>query len=112
MLIEPILLSYLKTELDIENVYMEMPTPIPAEFVTLEVIDRKKTDHIEAVTVELMSYADSMYKAALLDEKVRDAMDCAVVLDEIMSSKCGGGNNATDTTNKKYRYRSYYNLYL
>jgi len=111
-MIETTLLSYLKQELETNHVYMEMPSPIPKEFVTLEIKDRKKTDHIEAITIELMSYADSMYKAALLDEKVRDSMDCAATLDEVMSSKCGGGNNSTDTTNKKYRYRSYYNLYL
>lgn len=112
MLIEPIILEYLKKELNTENVYLEIPTPIPETFVTIELRDRSKTDHIEAVTLELMSYAPSMYEAASLDERVRDAMDCAITLDQVMSSKCGGGNNSTDTVNKKYRYRSYYNLYL
>lgn len=112
MLIEPIILEYLKDELEMTDVYLEIPTPIPDSFVTIELKDRKVTNHIEAITLELMSYAPSMYEAASLDEKVRDAMDCAIELDEVMSSKCGGGNNSTDTANKKYRYRSYYNLYL
>lgn len=112
MIIEPIILDYLKNELDIDAVFFEIPSPIPETFVTIELINRSKTDHIESVTLEFMSYAPTMFEAATLDEKVRDAMDCAVILDEVMSSKCGGGNNSTNTAIKKYCYRSYYNLYL
>lgn len=111
MLIEEVILNYLTAELN-TDVFMEIPEVMPPKFVTLEVKDRGKTDHIEAVTLELLSYADSMYEAAKLDELVRDAMDCAITLDEVMSSKCGGGNNSTDRQLKKHRYRSYYNLYL
>lgn len=111
-MIETVILNYLKTELNMNDVYMEIPTPIPTTYVTIELVDRNKTDFIEAVTFELMSVAPSKYESALLDEKVRQAMDNIIVLDEVMSSKCGGGNDSTDTQNKNYRYRCYYNLYL
>lgn len=111
-MIEATIIAYLKNELNMDAVYFEIPTPIPDKFVTLEVTNRSKTDHIEGVTFEIMSYAPSMYEAAELDEEVRDAMECAITLDAVMSSKFGGGNNATDTAIKKYRYRSYFNLYL
>lgn len=112
MLIEPIIINYLKTELNMTDVYAEKPTPLPDSYVTVSLRDRGVTNHIEAVTLEFMSYAPSKYQAALLDEAVREAMDNATVLSKVMSSKCGGGSDSIDTDNKQYSYRSYYNLYL
>ena len=47
----------------------------------------------------------------MLDEEVRTAMENMAELDCIFSSKLGGGNDSYNTDLKKYRYRSYFNIY-
>lgn len=110
MLIEQTVIEYLQGELNINEVYPEIPNPIPEKFVVLRVIDRRYTDKINSVTVELLSYAPSKYEAAVLDENVREAMNDIIKLDNI-SCRFGGGNDNPDTTLKIPRYRCYFNLF-
>ena len=91
------------------SVYMETPKDISGKFIVLQLIDREKTNLIDAATIEIKSYADSKYDAAVLDESVRGAMEDLNQSD--ITAKIGGGNDDTDTVLKKYRYRCYYNLY-
>lgn len=91
------------------SVYMETPKDISGKFIVLQLIDREKTNLIDAATIEIRSYADSKYDAAVLDESVREAMEDLNQSD--ITAKIGGGNDDTDTALKKYRYRCYYNLY-
>lgn len=109
MLIEQTVKEYLDSKLNV-SVELEMPETMPDSFVVAQVIARGKENHINEVTMEFLSYAESNYKAALLDEAVREAMESIVELPDI-SCHFGGGNNNFDTTNKRYRYRCYYNLY-
>ena len=111
MLIEQTVLEYLQRELDMDEVYPEIPNPIPEKFVVLHVIDRNKSDQINEVTIEFMSYASSKYEAAVLDDQVRTAMEEIVQIDDI-SCHFGGGNDNPDTTLKKPRYRCYFNLFF
>lgn len=110
MLIEQTVLEYLQDELDIDDVYLEIPNPIPEKFVVLHVIDRGKSNQINEVTIEFMSYAPSKYEAAVLDEQVRMAMENIIELDNI-ACHFGGGNDNPDTTLKIPRYRCYFNLF-
>ena len=91
------------------SVYMETPKDISGKFIVLQLIDREKTNLIDAATIEIRSYADSKYDAAVLDESVRGAMEDLNQSD--ITAKIGGGNDDPDTALKKYRYRCYYNLY-
>ncbi len=112
-MIETILYDYLTASIEDVPVYPEMPTEnMPGTFIVFNIIDRGMVDYIEAVTVELWSYAPSIYEAAALDEVVRGVMLDAVTLDEISASKLGGGRHDNDTTTKQHRYRCYFNLYL
>lgn len=111
MLIEKTVLDYLMDELDTENIFLEMPNELPDEFIVFRIIDRGKTDQINAVTLEFYSYGLTKLKAAELDEKLREAMDNIVILPEI-SCHFGGGNDNPDTTIKRPRYRAYYNLFF
>ena len=92
-------------------VLLEMPEQIPDTFIIFERIDIGRTDYINAVTLEFRSYAPSKYKAAVLDEKLRLAMDKLHETSDI-TCELGGGNDNTDTEFKRYRYRCYYNLYF
>ena len=109
MLIEQKVKEYLDTELDVP-VYLETPKNLPSQYIVFTVISRGKEDHINNVTIEFMSYADSKFDAATLDEKVREAMENIVTYPDI-SCHFGGGNDSPDNTVKKYRYRCYFSLY-
>ena len=109
-MIETYIRDYLIRELNTDNVFLETPKPMPGECVVFTIVDRSRGNHIDAVTAEIMSYAESKVKAAELDEKVRRAMYAFENEYNISSVKLGGGNDAQDTSLKKYRYRSYFNI--
>lgn len=109
MLIEQTVLEYLQSELNMSDVYLEIPDQIPELFVLFRVIERGKENQINAVTIEFMSYAQTKYEAAALDALVREAMENISTLD--LSVHFGGGNDNPDTTLKLPRYRSYFSLY-
>lgn len=108
-MIEVTVKEHLETMLEGIPVYLETPNDISGKFVVIQLVDRGRENLINEVTMELRSYADSKYDAAVLDESVRDAMDALNQSD--ITAHIGGGNDATDTSLKKYRYRCYYNLY-
>ena len=110
-MIEYIISEYLRDTLEMDGVYLEVPKKnVPDEFVVFQIVDRSRDRLIDAVTVELYSYGPTKEKAAQLDERVRGAMYDITGLDEVSASRLGGGNDAPDTTLKRYRYRSYFNL--
>ena len=112
MLIEERIKNFLEVEFsdDAIGIYLEFPKEMPSSFIVFQVIERGKENQINAVTLEFRSYAPSKYESALLDEKVREAMEKLNETTDITAS-IGGGNDDPDTTVKRYRYRCYYNLY-
>lgn len=108
-MIETTVKTYLDTALEGIPVYLETPKNTSGTFIVFQLIERGKENLINEATLEFRSYADSKYDAAALDEALREAMDTLNESD--ITAKLGGGNDDTDTTLKKYRYRCYYNLY-
>lgn len=113
MLIEQRVKDFLDVEFaeDQIGVYLEVPETLPASFIVFQLIERGNENKINAVTLEFRSYAPSKYESAVLDEKVREAMDKLNETTDI-TSKLGGGNDDPDMNLKRYRYRCYYNLYF
>ena len=110
-MIEKEVLDYLNNVLDVP-VYMEKPEKEPTEYVLIEKTGSSGENLIYSATFALQSYADSLYLAAELNEKVKKAMDDIIVLDTISDSKLNTDYNFTDTTKKKYRYQAVYDLWF
>ena len=91
-------------------VCLEVPKDIPSTFIVFQTVARSKEDQLNGVTLEFRSYAPTKYEAALLDEKVRAAMEKLHETSDI-SCELGGGNDNPDTVLKIPRYRCYYNLF-
>jgi hypothetical protein len=91
-------------------IYLETPKTMPDECVIFRIIDRSWSNLIDTVTVEINSYAKTKEEAAELDASVRRAMNAFSYEDDISASKLSGGNDANDTTLKRYRYRCFYNI--
>lgn len=110
-MIEKEVLDYLNNVLDVPA-YMEKPEKEPTEYVLIEKTGSSGENLIYSATFALRSYADSLYLAAKLNEKVKKAMDNIIVLDTISDSKLNTDYNFTDTTKKKYRYQAVYDLWF
>lgn len=108
-MIETIVLDYLEKELSIP-VYMEIPNKKPLSFVVVEKTGSSVEDYINFATIAIQSYAESLYLACELNEKVKRAMNNIVILDSIGKSKLNTDYNFTDSTKKQYRYQAVYDL--
>lgn len=109
-MIEKTIRNYLVAKLGTNNVFFETPKTFNGECLVIQIVDRSFENLIDYVTAVIYSYADSKYDSACLDEKVRKAMRDFDAEEDISSCRISGGNDAPDTTLKKYRYRSYYNI--
>lgn len=109
-MIETTVLDYLRSVLDVP-VYMEKPDKEPTQYVLIEKTSSSVENCIKSATFALQSYADTMYSAALLNEKVKAAMNDIVYNADVSRSALNTDYNFTDTTKKKYRYQAIYDLY-
>lgn len=110
-MIETIIMAHLKTELDTDNVFMEVPRDnLPTEFVVVEKTGGNRENHINTATFAAQSYAESLYQAAVLNEAVKAAMDSLIEEDEVSKAAYQTDYNFTDTTTKRYRYQAVYDI--
>lgn len=109
-MIENKILDYLQRKLNTTYVYLETPKTSHASYVVFQIVDRTRTNFIDAVTVRLWSYGKTKEEAAQLDQQVRNAMYDITDLSDISSSSLGGGADDYDTSLNKYRYSSYFNI--
>lgn len=107
-MIEKIILDYLTKALGVPC-YMEKPKDKDT-FVVIEKTGSSEENHIKSATLALQSYAPSLYKAASLNEKVKEAMDSSISLSSISRAKCNSDYNFSNTTTKEYRYQAVYDV--
>ena len=106
-MIEEILIEYLSKNVGVP-VYLEEKNL--DEYLLVGKTGSSRENYINSCIVFVQSYAKTNYAAALLNEKVKKAMDEIVSLDSISSSKLNSDYNFTDTTKEKYRYQAVYDL--
>ena len=109
-MIEKTVISYLNSQLNVP-VFMEKPENKPEKYVVISKLDSGRTDLIDAVTLNLTSYAPSLLEAAELDEQVKNKMFGIITLGNVSSSKLGGGGQAIKTDVKGYAYYCVFNLF-
>lgn len=110
-MIETILTNYLGEKITAPVYFGEKPSKKPAEYVVIEKIDSGRINMIDAATFSLFSYSETLYEAAELNAKVKEAMFNIVELPEVSSSKLGGGSQYIDKQTKEYGYECIFNLY-
>lgn len=109
-MIEKTVLDYLSKKLDVPC-YMEVPATMPQEFVVIEKLGSSRTNFVNYASFAIQSYSTSTYKAALLNEKVKEAMFDIVDLKEISSSELDGDYLYTDTSIKRARYQCIFDMH-
>lgn len=108
MMIEKIVLDYLSDKLDVPA-FMEIPKKEDT-FVLLEKTGSAQRDKIYDATIAIQSYAPSMFEAATLNQKVKDAMNDIIELNEICRVRLNSDYNYTDIESKRYRYQAVFDL--
>jgi hypothetical protein len=108
-MIELVILNHLKDGLDVP-VFMEKPTNAPSEYVLFEKTGGGRNETMPSATFAFQSYSTSLFKAAVLNEAVKNEVDHLVLLDEIRGITLNTDYNFTDTTTKQYRYQAVYDI--
>lgn len=108
-MIELTVLEYLREHLQCP-VYMERPEKAKVPYVLIEKIGSSRDGYIYSSMLAIQSYEQSLYKAAALNEQVKQAMDKLIYLDAICRSDLNSDYNYTDTTTKQPRYQAVYDI--
>lgn len=110
VLIEREIIRYLQNKTGVPC-SMEKPTPAKGEYTVVEKTAGSEENHIFFSTIAIQSYAPSLYEAAVLNNKVKEAMlSIADSVWEITLCKLNSDYNFTDTETKEYRYQAVFNL--
>ncbi len=108
-MIEATVRQYLEDTLNVPT-YLEHEKTMPNEYIMVERTGGGMVNGLKNCTLAVQSISTSMYKAALLNEKVKDAMFVLPGEHNVSSSKLNSDYNFTDTTTKQYRYQAVFNL--
>jgi len=92
--------------------FMERPEKAIDTFFVIEKISGSRDEQIDFARVAVQTYAPSMFLAASLCEQLNDAMlNYFIALPNITKVELNSSYNYTDTTTKKYRYQSIFEIY-
>lgn len=108
-MIEKIVKDYLMNNLDV-HAYTEKPEKPPERYIIVEKTGGGTENLIPDATLAIQSYAESMYEASLLNEDVKKVMPGMAELDTVSKVTLNSNYNYPDTTRKRYRYQSIYEL--
>ena len=111
-MIEETVLDYLKSAGLSAPVYIEIPKNPSQEYFAIERTSGGMENHIKNSTFAIKSYANSLYRAACMNEEIKTAMlDGLITLGSISKVSLNSDYNFTDTTTKKYRYQAVFDIY-
>lgn len=110
-MIEVIARDFLKDRLKL-SVTLDYPKDIKkGSFVLVEKVGSGMENYLYSATLAIQSYGDSMYEAAILNEKVKEAMLFFANDKRVGSVKLNSDYNFTDTDMKKFRYQAVFDVY-
>lgn len=109
-MIEKVVRDYLKTQLNNVPVYLEIPANPPVKYVFVQKTGSTKLNHIESSTFTFQSYDGSLYKACVLNDLVKDAIENMITLDEIGSVNRNSDYPFPDADRKEYRYQAVFEI--
>lgn len=113
-MIEQIVYEYLASYFDNDvPVYMMRPddqNPEMTTFIVLEKTGSSSENHLHTATIAVQSYAPTLYEAALLNERVKQAMAESITLNDITRCDLNGDYNFTDIESRRPRYQAVFDI--
>ena len=80
------------------------------EFIVIEKTGSSVENHIITSTIAFQSYADTLYKAAVVNEKVKEVMQMCVDDDVVIQARLNSDYNFTDQSTKQPRYQAVFDV--
>lgn len=108
-MIEVLVLNYLRDSIGIPA-YTEKEPDMPEEYFLIEKTGSGEENYIKQATLAIKSYSTSLYKAALLNEKLKAAMKKIIELDDISRCSLNSDYPYSDTSRKQYRYQAVFDI--
>ena len=108
-MIEIIIKNHLDSKLA-EPVSLEKPASSTGNYVVFEKPVAVKNNHLPSAVFVFQSYGKSLYQALELNERVKQAVENLIELDEIRGISLNSDYNFTDTTTKEYRYQAVFDI--
>ncbi|MDI9468678.1 MAG: hypothetical protein QM296_00550 [Bacillota bacterium] len=109
-MIEQTIRNHLLTVLDVP-VWLEEPNEKPARYVLFEKTGSGRSNRLDSSTFAFQSYAETLYEAARLNDRLKDAVDSLIALTEIARVSLNSDYNFTDTATKRFRYQAVYDIH-
>ena len=109
MIIETVIRNYLVSALEYP-VYLDIPADPPDEYVAIDKTGGSQTNYLNSATIAIQSYARSRYRAAVINEDVKAAMQQIVTLKEIAGCHLSSDYNFTNTATKWNRYQAVFDI--
>ena len=112
-MIEVTVREHLNSELAESGIkcYLERPKAEPAEYILIERTSGGETNRICSATFAVQSYAQSMYRAASINELAKAAMETLTTETNVSSCRLNSDYNYTDVESKQYRYQATFDIY-
>ena len=108
-MIEVIIMNYLDSHLHVPS-FLEYPDKPIRQFILMEKTGSSKSNYVLSSTFAFQSYSESLSEAAKLNEKLKEAVESLIILDEVSSVKLNSDYNFTDTEKKQYRYQAVFDI--
>lgn len=110
-MIETVVLNHLMEELNMTDVYMEVPEDnLPERFVVVEKTGGNRENYIYQSSFAVQSYGPSKLAAAILNDAVKGAMDSLIEEKEVTKAAYDSDYDYTDAETKRYRYQCVYDI--
>ena len=103
------ILEHLTSVLDVP-VHAEKPEPSPDEYVLFEKTGGGRNNHLLSSTYVFQSYSTSKYKAGILNEKTKTAVDSLITLNLFSGVRLNSDYPFPDIETKQYRYQAVYDF--
>lgn len=108
-MIETTIMEYLANALD-APVYMEEPERPPRSYILIEKAGGGSSGPLKRASVIIQSYAETLEKAAVLNDRMIQAMEDIADQDPISRCELDSDYNYTDLDTKRYRYQAVFDL--
>lgn len=108
-MIEIIIKQFLDGHLSAPS-FLKSPEIKPDRYVLIEKTGSSKSNHLPSATFAFQSYDETMYKAAELNEELKEVVENLIILNEIRGVKINSDYYYPDTTAKKERYQAVFDI--
>lgn len=108
-MIELTLKKFLDTKVEIPVVLEHQPN-LPKQYILIEKTSSKRDNLLNSSVIAIQSYAETLYEAAKLNEKIKEIIDQLVYVDEVSGVRLNSDYNFTNSETKQYRYQAVFDI--